>query len=132
MSSPGSVSNRRDASLSQLVTKLATDSATLVRDEITLAKREVGEKAAKGARAASFICIGLIVAIAGLLCLLAGIIVLLAFIIPLWVAAVSLGVSLLIISGAVLRYGIIKLREISPKPVEAIQVTEEEKEWLKR
>src|ERR1051326_8769768 len=64
-------SRRSDQSLESLIGDLTQETTSLIRQEITLAKTEITQKASRFARDTAFLAIGGAVAYAGLLALVA-------------------------------------------------------------
>jgi len=82
---------RSDASVGQLLGMLATDSGTLVRQELQLASTEVVERAQVQAGRIGVIALGGGLAHAGLLGLLTAAMIAMATFMPLWSAALICG-----------------------------------------
>src|SRR5919202_872161 len=81
-----------ERSLGELFGDLARDTATLVRQEVDLAKTELGQKASRVGRDIGFLAVGGAVAYAGFLAILAAIIIGLATAgLPWWLAALIVG-----------------------------------------
>ena len=78
-------------SIGELFSQLATDTSTLVRQEVRLAKLELGEKAAQVGRQVALIAVGGGVAYAGLLTLIAAIVLVLAQYMAPWLSALVVG-----------------------------------------
>ena len=128
----------RDRSLTSLLRELSSESGTLVRQEVALAKAELSEKAAVMGRNLGAVAAGGAVAFAGALLLLFGLAGCLYFaleaFLPNWLA----GVLALPVFGAVLAlvgYGMIKkglntLKNTSPVPEKTVQSLKEDKQWL--
>jgi hypothetical protein len=101
-----------DRSLGQLVTELANEMSTLVRQEAQLAKTEIGEKVAQAKTGTALVAGGALLAYGGLLALVAAIVLaLVAAGLPAWGAALigaviaAGGGYALVAGGALLAYG---------------------------
>jgi drug/metabolite transporter (DMT)-like permease len=119
-----------------LVRELADGSATLVRDESTLARIEVAAAVRGISTGAAFIATGGVLALLGGLSLLAGVILLIGdqwlpkdlyWVGALLVLVVSGGIALL-----VLRRGLSQLSPSALAPHETLETLKEDNEWLKR
>src|SRR4051812_27499856 len=82
---------REERSLGDLFADLASDTGTLIRQEVALAQAEMTHKATKIGANIGFLVAGGAVAYAGALAVIAGIIILLARVMPAWAAAIVVG-----------------------------------------
>jgi hypothetical protein len=127
--------NRNEAekseSFGELLSQLANNSAALVRDEIALAKREMGEKLERVQSGALTTAIGAIVGLIGLMALTAAAIAGLATIVGVGLSALIIGLALGLIGAALAMKGIGQIKRTSLKPEETIKTLEEDKQWLK-
>jgi uncharacterized membrane protein YqjE len=122
----------RDDSIGELVKELASETSTLVRQEIELAKAEMtarGKRAGKGAGmlgAAAFV--GLLAAGALTACLVAALDRAMAT----WLAALVVTVVYAVIAGALAMTGRKQIREAAPPvPEQAIDSVKEDVQWAK-
>src|SRR5215212_8020871 len=83
--------------LGDLFGDLATEMSNLVRQEVALAKVEVGQKAKYVGKNVGYLVVGGAVAYAALLAIIAGIIMLLARVLPNWGATLLVGVVIAVI-----------------------------------
>ncbi len=85
---------KEDRSLGELFAEMAQETSTLVRQEVTLAKAEMSQKASRVGKHVGVLAAGGAVAYAGFLAIIAGAIYLLADIdvVPLWLAAFLVGI----------------------------------------
>ncbi len=120
-----------EPSLGELFRQLTQDSATLIRQEVALAKAELSETASRVARSAAMIAVGGALALVGLLVLTAFLVVLLGDLMDnYWLSALIVGLLFAII-GAVLASTYLKrLRETNLRPDQTIQTLQEDKRWL--
>jgi len=117
--------------LGDLFRQLAQDSATLVRQEVALAKAEIRENVKTVARNATMIALG------GVLALLGGL-VLVAFLVMLvgdaldeyWLGALIVGALFLIIGGIMAKKALGNLKQESLAPEQTIATLKEDKQWL--
>jgi hypothetical protein len=95
----------RDRSLGLLFAGLAEDLRRLLRLEIALLQRELGEKAGRLGRGVGAIAAGGAVAFSGWLALLAAAILALSIVLPSWLAALIVGVVVLLIAAVLMLLG---------------------------
>ena len=130
----------RDRPLASLLKELSNESATLVRQEVALAKAELSEKAATAGRNAASIAVGAAVATAGALVLLFGVAMTLYFALerlaglPNWLAGVLafpvFGAVIALVGYGMIRKGVNTLKHTSPVPEQTVQTLKEDKQWL--
>lgn len=132
----GPVDNGRSAgdtepALGDLFRQLAQDSATLVRQEVALAKAELRENVKSVARDTAKIAIGAVVAAVGALVMVAFLVLLLGDVVgEYWAGALIVGV-LFVAIGAFLAMGAMKrLKKDTLTPEQTIQTLKEDKQWL--
>lgn len=122
-----------DASLGDLVRQLATDSTTLIRQEMALARAEMRENVRSAARGATAIAAGGALAAIGALALTAFLILLLGIALEsYWLAALIVGVVFLLIGGVLVWTNLSALRTEELKPDATIDTLKENREWLQR
>ena len=120
-----------DRSLGELFGELSRETSTLVRQEVTLAKAELSQKASKVGVDIGYMAAGGAVAYAGLLALVAAIVLLLGEAIELWLSALIVGVIVAAVGGYLVRQGLQRLKEVSPMPDQTVQTLKEDAQWLK-
>lgn len=123
----------RDAepALGDLFRQLAQDSATLVRQEVALAKAELRENVKSVARDTAKIAVGAVLAAVGALVMVAFLVLLLGDVVGrYWAGALIVGV-LFVGIGAILAMGAMKrLKKDTLAPGQTIQTLKEDKQWL--
>ncbi|MDP9474688.1 MAG: phage holin family protein [Actinomycetota bacterium] len=122
---------RDDRSIGELFAELAQESATLVRQEVQLAKTEMSQKASRVGKDVGFLAAGGAVAYAGLLAILAGVIFLLNAVMPLWLSALLVGIVVAAVGYFLVRKGLDALKQEDLAPQETIDTLKEDKEWAK-
>jgi hypothetical protein len=125
---------RDDRSLGELFGELAGEISALVRQEATLAKAEMSEKASQiGVNLAS-LAAGGAVAYAGFLAILAAIIALLVEAAGLswWGAALLVGIVVAIVGGVLVMKGISALKNANLTPRETLESLKEDAQWARR
>jgi hypothetical protein len=105
-----------DQPLRELVSRLSQDGSLLIRQEIALAKLELGEKAARLRTQATLMAAGGIALYTGLLALVAGLILLLALALPAWASALLVGTAIATVGAVLLLRGKNNLERLDLKP----------------
>lgn len=123
--------SRDDRSLGELFSELAQETSTLVRQEVTLAKTEVSDKASRAGKHVGILAAGGALAYAGLLAILAAVIVLLNMVMPLWVAALLVGLVVVVVGYLLVRRGLDALKREDFTPRETIETLKEDQRWAK-
>lgn len=119
-------------SLGELFSALASDTGTLVRQEVELAKTEMTQKATRVGKDIGFLLAGGAVAYAGFLAILAAIAIGLGQLgLPWWVATLLVGLVVAGIGGFLVMRGISALRQETPVPQQTIDTLKEDAEWAK-
>lgn len=121
----------RRESLGELIGELASQSASLVRDEVALARRELQQKLKTVQSAASVIVIGAVIALIAALALCAAVIIALAEYVGPWQSALIVGLILGMAAGVIILIGISRFKRTNLRPEQTIETLEENKEWLK-
>jgi hypothetical protein len=120
-----------ERSIGELLGDFSRELTTLVRQELTLAKAEVSQKASRLGRDAIAAAAGVALGYAGLLAILAGIILALAQAMPGWAAALLVG-SVVAAAGAFLVIQSINhLRRADLAPRETIETLKEDATWIR-
>ena len=134
MSADGQVpsANYRDQSIGELVKELATETSTLVRQELDLAKAEMTERGKRAGKGAGMLgaaaLVGLLAAGALTACLVAALDLAMAT----WLAALIVTVVFAAIAGALAMTGRKQIREAAPPvPEQAIDSVKEDVQWAK-
>ena len=117
--------------LGDLFGDLATDMGNLVRQEVTLAKAEITQKAKYVGRNVSYLVVGGAVAYAALLAIVAAIIMLLAKVMPGWGAALLVGVVIAVVGWLLIGKAITALQEADLTPRETVETLKEDATWMK-
>lgn len=99
-----------------LLAELSSQTSTLVKDEIELAKVELNQKIDRAEKGAISLAAGGAVLYAGILVLLSAVVFLLSAVMPLWLAAFIVGVATVIAGVFALQKGRTDLKAESLKP----------------
>lgn len=128
------VAGRDDRSVGELLGELMRETATLVQQEVNLAKAEMSQKAVKAGTNVGVIAVGGAVLYAGVLTLIAALILMLAHfaIMPPWVAALLIGIVITIVGGVMVKKGMEELKHFDPTPRQTIETLKEDKEWVQQ
>lgn len=122
---------REDRSLGELFAELASETSTLVRQEVALAKSELTQKATRVGRQIGFLVIGGAIAYAAFLAVMSAVIIGLAQLIPAWVAALVVGVAVAVIACWLILRALHALRETDLSPRQTIETLKEDAQWMK-
>jgi len=117
--------------LGDLFGDLATDMSNLVRQEVTLAKVEITQKAKYVGRNVGYLVIGGAVAYAALLAVIAAIIMLLAKVVPNWGSALIVGAVVGGIGWLLIGKAMMALQQAELTPRETVETLKEDATWMK-
>ena len=121
---------RDELPLSQLLRELAADGRRLVRDEIGLAKLELGQTARAAAADGVLVGAGVVVGAFGVACLLAALVIGIGVLIgSYWISALLVGVLLLVVGGLALVKGLERVRSTRIAPEKTIESLRDDVEW---
>jgi hypothetical protein len=123
---------KQERSIGELFSDLATETTTLIRQEIELAKVELIEKISNMGRNAVYVVAGGLVGYAALLCLLATIILALAIVIPAWASALLVTVVVGIVAAVLISKGIAALKKANLAPRQTVETLKEDVRWAKQ
>jgi uncharacterized membrane protein YqjE len=122
----------RDHSIAELVKDLATETSTLVRQEIDLAKAEMTDRGKRAGKGVGLLAAGGVVALLALGALTACFITALDDAMPTWLAALIVTVIYAAIAGALMSTGRKQVREAAPPvPEKTIDSVKEDVQWAK-
>jgi len=119
-------------SFGDLLSRLATASAGLVRDEIELAKQELREKAKSLRKGMIRIAVAAFLGAIALFTLDAALVIGIGKWIGYGWAAFVVGIALITVSWIMAAIGLQRVKKTKLKPEETIRSLREDKEWLKR
>jgi Putative Actinobacterial Holin-X, holin superfamily III len=118
--------------LGDLFADLATEMSNLVRQEVALAKVEVGQKAKHIGRNVGYLVVGGAVAYAAMLAVIAAIIMLLARVLPNWGATLLVGVLVAGIGWLLIGKALSALQQTDMTPRETVETLKEDATWMKQ
>jgi len=117
--------------LGELFSDLVTETTTLVRNEVALAKVEITQKATKVGRNIGSLVIGGAIGYAALLAICAAVILLLDYVMPAWLAALIVGVVVGIVSWMLISKAMRTLQTMEMKPQQTVESLKEDAQWIK-
>lgn len=120
-----------DRTLGDLLKELGAETRTLVRQEISLAKLEIQEKASEAGGHVSSFVVGGLVAYAGVLALVMAASVLLGRFMPDWLGFAVVGLIVLLTGYALMRRGREGFKDLDLKMEHTTDTLQENKQWLK-
>lgn len=120
-----------EPSLGDLIRQLATDSATLVREELALLRREAKEALETLAASAATMAAGVVLSLLALGAWTAAAVIGLGHRVGYGTAAVIVGAVLTVIAGVAIAWGLHRLKAASLKPEKTLESLEEGKQWIK-
>ncbi len=117
---------------SDIIFRLATASADLVRDEIDLVKQEAREKIRMLRSGIIAVAVAIVLGIVALLTLDAALVISIGNKIGFGLSALIVGVAVVIVTVILAGFGIRRITGTRLKPEKTIHSLREDKEWLKR
>ncbi|HET7599979.1 MAG TPA: phage holin family protein [Gemmatimonadales bacterium] len=125
--------SQRERSLGELFGQLTEDMTLLVRQEVQLARTEIGEKVSRASKDLISVTTGAIVAYIGGLALVAALILFLWQVVGItpWLSALIVGVVLAVGGYVMLRGALRDLKRVDPKPERTIRTIKGDIEWAK-
>jgi membrane protein len=118
-------------STGQLVKSIATDTSTLVRKEIDLAKQELMEAVVARAKAAGAFGAAGVFGMLGFLVGLGAAVAGLSLVVAPWLAALIVMGSLFVLGGLAAMAGRVKTKKPSMVPTETVRTVKEDVEWAR-
>jgi uncharacterized membrane protein YqjE len=125
-------SDPREQSIGELVKDLASETSTLVRQELDLAKAEMAERGKRAGKGAGMLGAAALVGLLAAGALTAGLVAALDQAMATWLAALIVTVVYAAIAGALAVTGRKQIREAAPPvPEQAIDSVKEDVQWTK-
>jgi len=118
--------------LGDLFGELASEMSTLLRQEVALAKLEVGQKAKKAGTNIGYLVVGGVIANAALLAVIAAIIMFLARYMPHWGASLLVGIIAAGIGWLLIGKALAALQNMEIAPRETVETLKEDATWVKQ
>ncbi|MDI1241095.1 MAG: phage holin family protein [bacterium] len=126
-----SMMQKDERSLGDLISQLASDTGTLVRQEMRLVVAETRHNLSSGLESAAWLAAGLAVAAVGVLVLVAALVLVLSIWLPAWLSAIIVGIGLCAVGVPVANHGLTELKKVEIAPDDSIASIKESTEWLK-
>jgi VIT1/CCC1 family predicted Fe2+/Mn2+ transporter len=122
----------RDRPIGEVAGLLTRDLSRLIRQELELAKAEMGEKARKMAPGAALATAAVVVALCAAGALTAFVVLVLALFLDAWLAALITGVALAVVAGGMAWAGKERVQDVGmPVPEQTIETVKEDAQWMK-
>ena len=118
--------------LGDLFSDLASEMSNLVRQEVALAKVELGQKAKYAGKNIGYLVVGGAVAYAALLAVMAALVMLLDRVMPNWGAALLVGVVVAVVSWLLIGKALAALRQTDMTPQQTVETLKEDAAWVKQ
>jgi len=122
---------KEERSIGELFSELASQTTTLVRQEMQLAKIELGQKAAQVGKEVGLVGLGGAVAYAGFLAVLAALILVIGQFIPVWLSALVIGLVVMGIGYFLSQQHLNALKHLDATPQATVDTLKQDKEWAK-
>jgi len=123
---------KEERSLGDLFSDLASETGTLVRQEVALAQTELTKKATSVGKNVGYLAVGGAVAYAALLSVMAAVVIGLANFIPAWAAALIVGAIVGIAAYIMISSALAALKKTDLTPRETVETLKEDAQWLKK
>jgi hypothetical protein len=121
-----------EPSIGELFGDLASETSTLLRQELRLLVVELKQKAKYAARQGIYVAVGAIIALIAVVTLVGALVLGLGMVMPLWASALLVGGITLAVAGAVIAKGIVALRHLDPIPTQTALSIEDNKSWIRK
>jgi len=122
---------KEERSLGDLFSDLASDTGTLVRQEVALAQAELTQKATTVGKNVGYLVVGGAVAYAAVLALIAAVILGLSYLIPAWASALIVSVIVGVVAYMMISSALAALKNTDLAPRETVETLKEDAQWLK-
>jgi uncharacterized membrane protein YqjE len=120
-----------DPALGDLIRQLAQDSATLVRQEVALAKAELQSNVKSVARDLTMVAVGGVIALIGAMVLILFLVLAVGDALDeYWLGALIVGLLFVIVGGLLAKSNLNKLKHESVAPTRTLETLKEDKQWL--
>ena len=120
-----------ERSLGELFSELASETSSLVKQEVSLAQTELTEKAITVGKDIGFLVVGGAVGYAALLSFTAAVIIGLSYFIPAWIAALIVGLVISVVAYLLVTSALTSLKKTSLAPRQTVETLKEDAQWLK-
>jgi hypothetical protein len=128
----GTVVQHNDRSIGELFGELASETGTLVRQELALVRTEMTQKVKEVGKESTFIAVGGALGLVAAHTLVAAAVLALALVLPLWAAALIVGAAVCAIAIGLVLKGVRGVQHIDLAPRQTIHSLEDGKTWARR
>ncbi len=123
---------KEERSLGDLFSELASETSTLVKQEVALAQTELTQKATKVGKNVGYLVVGGAVAYAALLAFVAGLIIVLGNLLDNhWLAAFIVGIVIAVAAVVMIMSALSALKATGLTPTQTVETIKEDAQWLK-
>lgn len=126
------MSQMQDRSIGELFAELASETGTLIRQEIALAKVELTQKASRVGRNVGALVVGGAIGYAALLSLITAAILLLSIVMPPWGAALVIAALTGILAAVLISKALAALKHTDLTPRQTAETLKEDAQWAKQ
>ncbi len=121
-----------ERSLGDLFSELASETSTLVKQEVALAQTELTQKATKVGKNVGYLVVGGAVAYAAFLAFIAALIIILGnLLVNYWLAALIVGIVVGIAAVVMIMSALSALKTTGITPTQTVETIKEDAQWLK-
>ncbi len=121
-----------ERSLGELFSELASETSTLVKQEVALAQTELTQKATKVGKNVGYLVVGGAVAYAALLSFVAALIIGLGGLLGrYWLAALIVGIVVAVAAVVMIMSALSALKNTGITPTQTVETIKEDAQWLK-
>jgi len=121
----------RERPIGELVKELSTQTSTLVRQELELARAELQEKGKLAGKGAGLLAGAAVFALLAMGALTAGLIALLETAMSVWIAALIVMVLWVIVAAVLAKAGQAALKRATPPVPQTVETVKEDVQWAK-
>ncbi len=123
---------KEERSLGELFSELASETSTLVKQEVALAQTELTQKATKVGKNVGYLVVGGAIGYAALLAFIAALIIGLGNLLGNhWAAALIVGVVVAIAAAVMIMSALSALKSTEMTPTQTVETIKEDAKWLK-
>jgi uncharacterized membrane protein YqjE len=119
-------------SIAELLQGIIGNVQGIIRSEVRLAKAEVREEATTAGKAAGILAAGAVLALYAVGLLLLTFVYLLNGPLPDWAAALIVFAVVAVVAAVLVKLGLARIKQVSPKPEQTIDSIKEDVQWVKQ
>ena len=122
---------KEERSVGQLFSELANETTRLVRQEVQLAKIELGQKATHIGKQVAFVVVGGAIAYAGLLAVVAALVLILGKFMAVWLAALLIGLAIIGVGYLLMQQHLRALKNADLTPKATVETLKQDAKWAR-